>query len=330
MQDLVDSAERLLADICIPQAVRAIETGESSQNLWRQLDESGFMDALIPEANGGAGLTLHEVFPLLLLCGKYAVPMPFASTMLLRGLWATQNQSIPSGAITMAPAVDHSNGIVCRNVPYGNVADWIAINWNGRVALLPSANALREPIGVHGSLSANLRWPDTTGAMVIDASIDPLILGACVYAAQLAGAMEQILAITLRYANERVQFGRPIAKFQAIQHHLSVMAEHVYAARMAAEIGCRSASPLPDPALAGVAKARTSEAATLVASLGHAVHGAIGFTAEYELQLHTRRLYEWRLAYGSELFWNERVGAELLAGTQSTLEFIRGRLFPSG
>jgi len=93
-------------------------------------------------------------------------------------------------------------------------------------------------------------------------------------------------------------------------------------------MGFASDTHLPNTDFAAVAKARTSEAALAVASIGHAVHGAMGFTGEYDLQLYTRRLHEWRAAYGSESYWNERIGTALLAQRGATVDFIRARLFP--
>ena len=129
---------------------------------------------------------------------------------------------------------------------------------------------------------------------------------------------------TLQYANDRVQFGRPIGKFQAIQHQLSVMAEHAFAARMAAQMGCRSTTALPDRLRVAVAKARTSEAALEVAGLAHSIHGAIGFTQELDLQLFTRRLHAWRQAGGSESYWHGVVGEALLDSDSAlSLNLIR-------
>jgi acyl-CoA dehydrogenase len=89
MDDLLTHALRqLLQDQCTPQLVRAIEAGQSAADLWTRIDESGFADALVPEAAGGAGLALSEVFPVLELCGSFAVPVPLAHTMLARPLLA--------------------------------------------------------------------------------------------------------------------------------------------------------------------------------------------------------------------------------------------------
>jgi acyl-CoA dehydrogenase len=329
---LTDSVERLLADSCTPARIRDIEGGAPIDALWRTLHDSGFMDALIPETAGGAGLNLSSVFPIVLACGKHAVPAPLAQTMLVRAILAAAGMEVPSGPITIAPAApsEQNDALACAHAPYGRIAEWVLTSRKGSLLLLPVKAARMAPTGVYASLEAGLAWSDIPkDAASIDTPHEIRAVGAALYAAQLAGAMERIVATTIRYANERVQFGRSIGKFQVIQHHLSVMAEQALAARMAAQMGCHSSSHLPDPNLAAVAKARTSEAAVTVASLGHAVHGAMGFTAEYELQLYTRRLHEWRLAYGSESHWNQKIGAALLADQETTLDFTRTRLFPT-
>ncbi|WP_423739669.1 acyl-CoA dehydrogenase family protein [Cupriavidus basilensis] len=142
-------------------------------------------------------------------------------------------------------------------------------------------------------------------------------IGACLHAVQLAGAMSHVFDMTLRYANDRQQFGRAIGKFQAIQHQVSVMAEHVTAARMAAQIACAGGGWRPDPLRAAIGKLNASEAVTPVAAIAHAVHGAIGITEEYDLQIYTRRLHAWRLADGSQTYWARVVG-EAVCGQPGT------------
>jgi alkylation response protein AidB-like acyl-CoA dehydrogenase len=152
---------------------------------------------------------------------------------------------------------------------------------------------------------------------------------ACLIAAQMAGAMQRVLEMTLQFANDRQQFGRPLGTFQAIQHQLAVMAEQVLAARMAAQIGCSTAADRPGLMNAAIAKARASEAAVDVTALAHSIHGAIGFTADYDLQLFTRRLHAWRLQAGSESYWNEVLGQAVLnspqgeTGQPHTLDILR-------
>ena len=77
-----DALRQILADHCSTDVVRHIETQPDPHTLWDQLDESGFANVLLAESKGGAGLSLHELFPLLELCGQYALPLPFGETIM--------------------------------------------------------------------------------------------------------------------------------------------------------------------------------------------------------------------------------------------------------
>src|SRR5699024_10006445 len=114
-----------------------------------------------------------------------------------------------------------------------------------------------------------------------------------------------------------------IGRFQAIQSQISVMAERSWAARMAAQLACQVSGWEPSYLGAAVGKCRCSEAAVPVADIGHAVHGAIGVTEEYDLQLYTRRLRECRMVAGTEPYWVSRIGDRLFRHREHTaLSFI--------
>jgi acyl-CoA dehydrogenase len=310
MDDLLSRGLRQLLDArCTPAVVRGIEGGDAPAALWSALEQSGFADALVSEAQGGAGLALADVFELFELCGAHAVPVPLAETILARGLLASAGVERPAGSIALAHAHSVVDGAIRgTNVPGGWVADWVLVQRPDDCLLLPVAQAASTPAVF--PLDATLEWTASAVAAAKRAAgtHDVQALQACAGAAQLAGALMSVFARTLRYANERVQFGRPIGKFQAIQHQLAVLSEHAFAARMAAQIGCHAHGCVPDRLRVAVAKARTSEAAVEVAALAHAIHGAIGFTAEYDLQLFTRRLHAWRQAAGSESYWHDVLG----------------------
>jgi acyl-CoA dehydrogenase len=333
MSELVAPFERLLADACPPALVRAIEGGVDAGPLWAQIEASGFLDTLVAESAGGAGLGLADAFPLFVAEGRHASPLPIAPTMLVRALLAQGGVAAPRGPIAIAPSarVEGAGAVSCRGTPYGLVAEHVAVGTADGWRLLPTAAAERRSTGVHGSLRADLQWPAApAGALEMARPVAWPDVGAALTAAQLAGAMQRVLQLTVAFANDRVQFGRSIGKFQAIQHQLAVMAEHVTAAHMAAEIGCAGAGPLPQPLRAALAKARASEAAALAANTAHAVHGAIGITAELDLQLHTRRLHEWRADFGAETHWHRVLGRALLAsGSGLALDFMRAELIPA-
>ena len=257
---------------------------------------------------------------------------PWPTTAWVRAVLPLAGVAAPSGPLTLAAQCsrDAQGAWRCQNVPFGMVADWVLVGDAQGAALLPVASwrapaqrRARQPAGPH---PAGRR--DPAGALPLPGPIDLLHAGALMTATLMAGAMQRVLEATLAYANDRAQFGKSIGKFQAVQQQLSVMAEQVFAARMAAEIGCAGDGIAPHPLRAAVAKARASEAAEKVVAIAHAVHGAIGVTAEYDLQLHTRRLQEWRADFGSQGYWHAQLGQALVAARAPTLPFMLDELLP--
>lgn len=312
---------------CSPAAVRAIESGASSQPLTAALEEAGFFELLASEFQGGAGAGWPDFFEVVLLCGARAVPLPLAQTLAAR-LLTSEPQALPAGCIAFAPVLqrDTDGSLHAPNVPCARTASSVIGMLDNQLLLLSIGKAHAVPSGVHGGLGMSLRWPVGSSHVLRGAPPASALapLAALLHAGLLAGAMKRCFDLTLSYANARVQFGKPIGRFQAIQHLLSVMAEHVAAGRMAAESAFGNQSGLPTLVACAVAKARTSEAAQLVASTAHSVHGAIGVTEEYDLQLYTRRLHEWRMAHGSETHWHRVLGRFLLDSPQArAVDFVR-------
>jgi acyl-CoA dehydrogenase len=145
-----------------------------------------------------------------------------------------------------------------------------------------------------------------------------LLMGAAARSMQMAGALEAILELAVAYANERVAFERPIAKFQAVQHNLARLAGEVAVAIAAAGSAADAISNTPtfDEAVfleAASAKIRVGEAATEGTAIAHQVLGAIGFTQEHTLHRFTRRLWAWRDDFGNESYWAARLGTLVAA-----------------
>jgi acyl-CoA dehydrogenase len=138
-------------------------------------------------------------------------------------------------------------------------------------------------------------------------------------AAVLTGAMRRAFDLTLQWTGTRVQFGRPISQFQAVQHALALAAEEIAASRAALDWAAgelEAGRPMPSAAMA---KARAAEAAGKVAAITHQAHGAIGFTAEYELFRYTRLLWLWRERWGNEQTWQVMLGQAALSGGAANL-----------
>jgi acyl-CoA dehydrogenase len=132
--------------------------------------------------------------------------------------------------------------------------------------------------------------------------------GALFRTQSMAGAMERALELTVSYAKERVQFGRVIGKFQAVQQQIAAMASEVAAGSAVAQSAAEAnAAGLARFEIAA-AKARIGEAVSVVAGVAHQVHAAMGFTHEHSLHRSTRRLWAWRDEFGTETEWQAWVG----------------------
>ncbi|WP_242127392.1 acyl-CoA dehydrogenase family protein [Sphingobium sp. Sx8-8] len=326
IDDILDPLNKLLADNCSPAVVREVEAGGSADGLWHMLVDSGFLDALVPEEQGGAGLALSNISPLLELAGRYVLPLPFSETMVARALLARASIERPEGPIILVTAQSAAGeGILARAVPYGTVAQWALVDQGETISLLSVAAAKSDPTGGHHSLSSDLFWRGGTEPVATFAcpSAGLWSMAATLRACEIAGMVEAVLDMTVRYSGERSQFGKTISKLQAIQQQLAVAAEQVLMAQMGAAIGC-SGGLDGSLTLAAIGKHAASISASVVAATAHAVHGAMGMSAEYDLQLYTRRLYEWRFANGSESYWSGLIGQErVAAGGMTTVDFLK-------
>lgn len=320
--DLQTGFDRIVEGSCDPATVRAIESGASPAALWDRVTQSGYLDALVAEADGGAGLPLAAVAPMIETLGRTAMPLPVGETMFARAVLRADGIPAPDGPIALAVA-DEVGGAF---VPFGRVADHVLLEARGAIRLLSAASATSEGTGVYGSLALHMMWNEPSEGPVVMGAAETGIrpVAALIRAALIAGAADHVVELTATYANDRVQFGRPVGRQQALQQSMAVMAEEAIAARFAARLGFSSAAPTIEGA--ALAKSVASRAAVRIAATAHAVHGAIGISAEHDLQLFTRRLHEWRLADGSETFWERLLGRAQLNSTANGLDFIRQNL----
>jgi len=329
---LADTVTRLFGDLVTKESLEAAEQGAWPDRLWRALEEGGLTLPLVPEAQGGAGGCWQDAEVVVRASGRHAAPVPLAETIVAGWLLAGAGLEVPTGPLTLAPArageslrLSRSGAVLdgtATRVPWGAAAGHVValVEADGRptVALL-AGDAARATPGKNLALEPRdtLAWD---AAPVIAAAPAALgigadaiqFYGALVRAAQMAGALESVLEQAVRYAGERHQFGRAIGSFQAIQQQLAVLAGHVAATGAAAAHAFRAADRR-DPAFEiAAAKVRAGEAAGVGAAVGHAVHGAIGFTYEHALHFATRRLWSWRAEFGSESRWAAVLGRDVL------------------
>lgn len=316
--ELFDPFNRMLGEISTPEAVRAFERDGDGAAMWAALCDSGFVDALVAEADGGVGLSPADVAPLLIACGTRALPVAFGETMVARALAAGAGSPLSTdGPVLLWPHA--ADGTALSLVPplLGG-AGHALVQQGGTVTLWTVAPGERDGFGL---VPARLDAP--TDATFPLAENTLFHWATALTAAAMAGAMGAVLDMTLTHVNDRQQFGRPLAKFQAIQQQVSVLAERVATTNVAARIALSRPMPGPSALDVGVGKSVANGGASIACAIAHAAHGAIGITAEHDLTLHARRLKRAQLAFGSGAYWAARIGAARLEETGTSIDFIR-------
>lgn len=330
---VADTAARIFADLGDPQEINRAGNGAWKAPLWQALAEAGLTLAWVPEEHGGAGADIADGFAILGTAGRYAVSVPLAETLLAGWLLSRAGIAAPEGAMSVAPArpndriMLNTDGTIsgkARGVPFAKETKHLAVLAGSSVALVETA-ACRVADGANlASDPSNVVTFDRVTpirAAAAPAGFDQtalMLMGCAARAVQTAGALEAILDMTVRYANERVAFERPIAKFQAVQHSLARLAGEVAAALTASSSAADAvahADRFDDGIFleAAAAKIRSAEAAQEGAAIAHQMHGAIGFTNEHVLHRYTLRLLAWRDDFGNESHWAVALGNKIAA-----------------
>ncbi len=319
---LQDGFLRFLAEISPLSAVRAAEAAGDASVLWQPIQASGFADALLPDNEGIAALELSHVVPLLIACGTHLLPAPLGETMVARKLLASAGMMVPHDLpILLWP--ETPDGRIRSAYPPPAIGAGFALCQNGRaVRLVPLADQVAEPDGF-GVRPAGID-PRARPVHMFELQTDMLFRwSAALNSAAMAGAMARVLAMTIEHANSRMQFGKPLGKFQAVQQQISVMAEQVVMANVAARLAFDGAGTMPVEWRLAAARSVSGDAASNACAIAHAVHGAIGISAEHDLQLFVRRLKRWQSSFGSRDYWAPRVAAARLASDKKTaVDFI--------
>jgi acyl-CoA dehydrogenase len=338
---LLESMTRLFEDKATKQVIDRAETGTFASELWQAVAETGVPLAALPESAGGADAEWSDLYAVLRVAGRFSAPLPLAETMLAGWVAASAGLELSDGPMTVGPVRGADRLSVVRDgngwrlsgkaerVPYAShatktvlIADGpdaemaVAIEGVGDATVSAGKNIANEPRDTLAFNNIRLS-ADAVGRLGQGVSRGALYRrGALARATMMSGALEKSMDLAVGYAQERVQFGRPISKFQAVQQNLAVLAGQTAAAVAAANLGIEAlgrTSAENETFLIAVAKTRVGEAATLACEIAHQVHGAIGFTKEYALQLSTRRLWSWREEFGPDPEWAARVGTRACA-----------------
>ena len=304
MESLIaQTAERIFADHVDKALLDLAEapSGVFPDALWHTVQESGLHLVGRPDS----GSELGDLFGLLKVAGRHALPLPLAEVLVA-------NAVLPDVADGPGFTTIADDGVA----PWGRAASRI-LDLDGTLhvsfTVAPDANIAGEPRDrVHAGETATVVVPSELHLYM-----------ALSRTSLMAGALERTMEMAVDYATERSQFGRPIAKFQAIQHNLAALAGEVAAALRACDGAIESLGSTGADNQIAAAKARVGEAAGVVSEVAHQVHGAFGFTHEHSLHHFTRRLLAWRDEYGREREWQERLGRRTAArGADQLMDFI--------
>ncbi|KJS06218.1 MAG: hypothetical protein VR73_10325 [Gammaproteobacteria bacterium BRH_c0] len=340
---LADSADKCFADLCSKDTVNAAEAGQWPTQLWDTLTDLGFLSALVPEQAGGLGLHPADILPTVRIAGRYAAPVPYGETIIAGWLLGRVGLPVPQAPLAFGP-VDRNSTLTLsptaqgwllngrlRQIPWGNSVERIAV-------LCETADGLRvasiDPKNATQSVTTNLAGEprvalDFTDTIIAGTDVKPApadiqantlyLYGALLRSLQMAGALITARDLAVQYTSERIAFGKPLNRLQAVQQNLAVLAGQTAAANVAVDMALDAlaqGSPDTDIAIA-MAKIRTNAAAEIAARLAHQSHGAIGFSHEHPLHHATRRLWSWRDEFGNEAYWAERVGQRVIdAGSE--------------
>ncbi|MGH6716950.1 MAG: acyl-CoA dehydrogenase family protein [Bradyrhizobium sp.] len=335
---VVETAEKIFSDLADPQAVNGDKAGAWKAPLWQALTEAGLPLSWVAEDCGGSGASIADGFALLGAAGRFAIAVPLAETMLAGWLLAQSRITSPEGEMTVAPAgpkdriVVNADGTLtgrARGVPFAKSAHHLAVlagRRDGPAIALVDAAHLRIEAGLNlGNDNSDTVAFDRVQPIAIEPAPEGfdqtalMLMGSVVRSMQIAGSLESMLDITLRYSNERVAFERKISKFQAVQHNLARLAGEsaaaLTAATSAADTIASNASFNDDAVFleAAAAKIRCAEAAEKGGGIAHQVHGAIGFTIEHILHRFSLRALSWRDDFGSETYWAVELGRRIAA-----------------
>lgn len=321
-RDLVDMMDAVFAGY--RQTATEVSEVELDRGFWQQLDELGLTRLTGTEESGGSGAGWYEACRLLTAAARHGVRIPLAEHDLL-ACWTLHEAGLPvDGAVRTVCVLDGDG--TARAVPWAASVDRIVTIYECdggyRVADLDAAaatisrgtNNIGEPrdavfVDISALDGVTIR-PDLVSTLRMKSAL--------VRAVQTCAVLDRILEMSVEHVNARIQFGRPLARIQAVQHLIADIAAEAGLARAATEAALDAAvvSSWQAPDLhfsVAVARSCTGHAASVVVRNAHQVHGAIGTTREHTLHEFTRAALAWRSEFGSVRYWDEEV-------TRSALE----------
>jgi acyl-CoA dehydrogenase len=307
------------------------------RGLWDELDELGFVGLCAPGSVGGSDGDLLDAATVLTELTTARIPYADAALIATPAL-GHAGIDLPggpytagSGAVTIGDSTITGEG---QRIPYARGCDSLVLLVPGAQPTLHLISLSADGVSITNGENLAGEPRDTVtlqnvtpvaSANVTDVDVTTWQLrGALARAVASAGAAAAIVDQTAQYVSERVQFGRPLMKFQVVQHAVARMAADATAMQTAATAATLAMLDGSDAAemLVAAAKAETATLSRPVTAAAHQAHGAIGFTQEHVLGALTTRLWAWREEYGNERYWHQRLGE--LARGQDLWQVITG------
>lgn len=330
-----DSVSRFLMVEAAPEKLRDIWQTDAgrSHEMRAKIAEQGLTALSVPEAFGGLGLGDVDWTLMTQELGYFAIPDSLPDTAYLAAGLLT---ALPEGhALRQAwlPRVADGSARIALGHPANpwvadaHLADLMLLahpceggtQWH---ALSPAQALIRALPSIDASRRlAAVEWTPSdltciAGASAGQALADDLLdRGALSASGQLLGLAQRMLDLTVDYAAQRKQFGKPIGSFQAVKHQLAdVVTKIEFAKPVFYRAACAMAQAEAGRSLrVSHAKLACAEAAWLAARKGIQVHGAMGYTWEVDLQMFMKRAWVLDAAWGDRAFHKARIADALLA-----------------
>ena len=303
---LRSTARSLLAELCPPSAVRRAWAREPDSAAWHALADAGALTTLVPQSQGGLGLDETYLVAVVEEAGRVALPHPLTATALV---------AAPLGVVGSIVATDL--GAPGGIVPAAIFAEAYLLRSGPGLRVYGAHEVDVEPVAtVDASRHCARVKPRATGEPVTDdpaavsAAFDRGVLGT---AAELLGLSRAMLELTVAYAQQRHQFGRPIGSFQAVKHHLADARIQIEFAGPAVLYAAYAVAHGQRDASRSVSQAKwlASAAATITGRAALQCHGAIGYTTEYDLHLYLKRSWALARSWGGTDFHADRVAVSV-------------------
>jgi alkylation response protein AidB-like acyl-CoA dehydrogenase len=279
-RDFAASIDAALGAADVPAAIRAWAAGDTApaRALWVLLAELGITALAVPEAIDGIGAHPVDLVVAIERLGRWCVPGPVAESLAAAPILVADDRAaaLAGGELIATVAMPPT---VPRAVD-ADVADLVLLATDAGVTDA-SAGARHQSVDP----ARRLFDVDPTGPVRTADVARAYEFGALATAAQLVGAGQAMLDMSVDYAKQRTQFGRAIGSYQAIKHKLADV--HI-ALELTRPLVFGAALSLADGSNhiardVSAAKAAASDAALLAARTALQTHGAIGYTAEHDL-----------------------------------------------